>query len=325
MLLLAILLTVYPVYCLDVGTVNPKVRLVDGPTRNEGRVEVLANGAWGTVCDDDFGIEDANVICRMLGYSGALQFHTNAAHYGEGSGKIWIDNLGCTGNESDLFECPMNAIGKHNCGHNEDVGVKCNGNSPPLLSMALPVRLVCPFNKTRCNNIPRKRWPDADECSSSVHIKGIVQVYHNKKWRFVSAEGWDNVDVSVVCGQLGFPLGAGTIPRLLSILPKGTKVHKNKKKNYAKVLRSVVMKNVHCSGSESKLEECVHDGFGTYYNPSGKVATASCAFRPHPSCGKCQPNVSINCVCMCVRAYIHTYIHTYVHARMHVYTINFSE
>jgi hypothetical protein len=45
------------------------VRLVDGPNTTAGRVEIRSLDTWGTICDDAFGIEEANVICRMLGYA----------------------------------------------------------------------------------------------------------------------------------------------------------------------------------------------------------------------------------------------------------------
>lgn len=51
--------------CID-GT----VRLSSGVTPNEGRVEVCSDGHWGTVCDNGWGNEEANVVCRELGYRG---------------------------------------------------------------------------------------------------------------------------------------------------------------------------------------------------------------------------------------------------------------
>ncbi|ELU03874.1 hypothetical protein CAPTEDRAFT_41913, partial [Capitella teleta] len=44
------------------------VRLVNGANEREGRVEIAHAGQWGTICDDDFGKQEADVICRSLGY-----------------------------------------------------------------------------------------------------------------------------------------------------------------------------------------------------------------------------------------------------------------
>ena len=101
------------------------VRLV-GDTENEfeGRVEIYHLGEWGTVCDDFWDLKDATVVCRQLGYSSAVS-DKDGAYYGQGSGKIWMDEVSCRGNEISLDLCLFLGWENHNCLHSEDVGVIC--------------------------------------------------------------------------------------------------------------------------------------------------------------------------------------------------------
>ena len=99
---------------------------MDGGGHCAGRVEILDQGSWGTICDDGWDLDDARVVCRQLGCGEALNA-TRSAHFGAGSGRIWLDDLNCTGKESHVWRCPSRGWGRHDCRHKEDAGVVCSG------------------------------------------------------------------------------------------------------------------------------------------------------------------------------------------------------
>ena len=82
--------------------------------------------------DDDWGLEDAHVVCRQLGYPRAVQAPC-CAWYGAGSSEmpIWMDNVACTGDETSLAECTFSGWGvAPTDSHAEDASVTC-ANQPP--------------------------------------------------------------------------------------------------------------------------------------------------------------------------------------------------
>ena len=91
-------------------------------------MEVYHNGKWGTVCDDGWDLNNAQVVCNELGVGRAIAVK-HSAYYGKGSGKIWLDNVDCIGTEWNIRNCTHNGWGIHNCNHKKDVGVQCTSGT----------------------------------------------------------------------------------------------------------------------------------------------------------------------------------------------------
>ena len=142
-------------YIATVRSSNISVRLVSPYSGVDflGRVEVLHNGQWGTICDRYFRIADANVICGMAGFSEAICAVHNAG-FGRGYystlciilydwqaesntllavciclhiDPIWLYNIGCSTGDEVLEDCSRLNWGSYSryCSHYDDVGVIC--------------------------------------------------------------------------------------------------------------------------------------------------------------------------------------------------------
>ncbi len=125
------------------GCTEGSMRLRDGNTTNtyeEGRLEICAvhpdrGAVWGTICDDYWTTDEANIVCERLGYAGAESGGERflRSYFGSGPLDILLDDLLCNGGEKSLLECPVasggkarNRVGVHNCRKStETVGVRC--------------------------------------------------------------------------------------------------------------------------------------------------------------------------------------------------------
>uniref|UniRef100_A0A8B9SXZ2 Soluble scavenger receptor cysteine-rich domain-containing protein SSC5D n=1 Tax=Anas platyrhynchos TaxID=8839 RepID=A0A8B9SXZ2_ANAPL len=128
-------------------TDREKIRTVGGKDGCSGRVEIWHRGTWGTLCDNAWDMRDAEVACRQqLGCGGALKVHWNA-HFGPGSGPIWMDSVDCRGTESALSDCNHVVWGPRDCTHRRDAGVTCSGKPPPFPTVLPGSHLSPPFTQ----------------------------------------------------------------------------------------------------------------------------------------------------------------------------------
>ena len=88
-------------------------------------MEVNYNGVWGTVCDDGWDLNDAQVVCTELGLAEATAA-MHDAYFGQGSEQIWLDDVNCVGTEETIGNCAHRGWGSHNCSHEQDASVNCS-------------------------------------------------------------------------------------------------------------------------------------------------------------------------------------------------------
>ncbi|KAF1447399.1 Deleted in malignant brain tumors 1 protein, partial [Spheniscus mendiculus] len=163
-----------------------------------GQLEVLWKQQWGTVCDDSWDLFDTMVVCRQLDCGEALSA-PGSAHFGQGTGHIWLDDMNCTGTEADLSACRTSRTrpwGERNCNHGEDAGDVCSGNSRLHPSPCDPRRLCCVEEEI-------KKTVKLQLVNGSSCCAGRVEVLHGQQWGTVCDDNWDIIDAEVVCRQLG--------------------------------------------------------------------------------------------------------------------------
>ncbi|XP_052281888.1 deleted in malignant brain tumors 1 protein-like isoform X1 [Dreissena polymorpha] len=182
-----------------------------------GRVEMQVGGIWGTVCDQYWDKREAAVFCRQLNFTDGEP--VGGAHFGAGSGPIWISHLECKGTEKYLHQCPHRGFTNEISSdwwfplpcetHSDDAGVFC-------------------YKSVRLNS-----GPSADA--------GGLEVHRDGKWYGVCDSGIGKNEALVVCKSLK------------SYYVDAVPVNGS---SYGNLSGEIGFSSIKCSGQETDLNLC---------------------------------------------------------------------
>ncbi|XP_043917739.1 antigen WC1.1-like [Protopterus annectens] len=210
-----------------------KIRISSNKYECAGRVEVLYNGTWGSVCVNSITAHTANVICQNTGCGESGYFETEIKAE-ESSGPKWLDYVQCLQHQNIFWQCSSSAWGQNNCKQGEEAVISCSGKEEKVII----------GNQSRCSG------PLFDKsCASSLHLKlaggnsnclGRVEVWYNDSWGTVCDDSWDMNDAEVVCRQLN----CGNAVAIVS------------EAAFGEGSGPIWLDDVHCAGFELLLHSC---------------------------------------------------------------------
>ncbi|XP_072035558.1 scavenger receptor cysteine-rich domain-containing group B protein-like [Amphiura filiformis] len=204
------------------------VRLEDGDNDRVGRLEFYVQSQWATVCDNGFGHDEAEVICRQLGHSTDHATPVYDGPWSDGTGLIanitncpasgnTVDDCNYDGDDSILSSSAGDSTKTTQCTHSEDVGVHCIEDSDPIPEL----RLV----------------------GGTSTYSGRVEINLFGSWGTICHNGhfWYD-DAKVVCRHLGLP---HTYARAVkNVFPGGS--------------GSIIYSDLQCNGDEERIDFCQH-------------------------------------------------------------------
>ncbi|XP_041453758.1 lysyl oxidase homolog 2-like [Lytechinus variegatus] len=234
-----------------------QVRLIGGYYPSEGKVEVFHRGTWKPICNDQWGITEAQVVCRELGLGTVKSLDVGITDI-EGKGGSCLTDIHCRGNESSIFDCLGSTLGEDMCNSSRLAEVRCSVGVRLVGGESHHEGQVQVFYQSRWIPTCGNRWN-----SFNIHVicrnaalslvgggnmfEGKILYYHYEQWRSVCSEKWNMPNADIFCRSLGYG-------NAQSIIVSNTE---------NKTHDDVTLDNVYCTGTEDSFFDCPGVGDGS--------------------------------------------------------------
>ncbi|XP_066252034.1 uncharacterized protein [Euwallacea similis] len=241
-----------------------RVKLAGGHQPHEGRIEVTVFEKTGYICDDQFEITDANVLCKELGFPlGALEVKGNshyAKHLKENHTLYMMDDIECFGNETSIMQCNFAGWGIHNCADNEIAGVVCRTPEescrPDYWKCDTGNECVrMPFVCDGLDDCSDNSDEAGHHCNAPIALRlvngsnareGRLEIRHFGIWGSICDDDFNEDAAKIVCSSLGYS-GPAFV---------------KKDAYFGQSSGPIWLDQVSCKGNESALEKCTHWDWG---------------------------------------------------------------
>nr|CAI5867456.1 unnamed protein product [Callosobruchus analis] len=232
------------------------IKLVGGRGEFEGNIEILHSGSWGAICDDEWDITEAKIICRQLGYPDEKAQPTVNSYFGIAKRRFWMDNIYCDGAEEEISTCRFDGWGQSDCNSEEAAGVICAEPEEALTKPEILSSIETKYKMTRLPSDLKLRLKDG-----RIPTEGRVEIKNRKgKWVTVCGDGWSLIEALIVCKTLGlgYANDAMQTDYFGGNLTRGTFV------------------GVKCIGNETDFNQCYYNQQLTGHCKGHNLAAVSC-------------------------------------------------
>lgn len=234
------------------------IKLVGGRDETEGNVEIFHDGRWGAICDDEWDKYEADVVCKQLNYHlGGKSTHSGA--FGKARRKFWMDNMFCTGQETELTQCRFDGWGQSDCDHSEAAGVVCT------VEKEVKRKEVEKKTKPQKFNYKSKEVMKVRLVGGRTEEEGRVEVkFGSAPYGDICGDSWSLLEANVICKELNLGYANEAFQTDFFGGSNGT---------------NILLMGTECVGNETKLSQCKFEGFGAHGECHGNkyhVAGVSC-------------------------------------------------